>query len=262
SPEKKEPTSREVPNQAFKKERPLSTREIKDFYSANISTLTPALQDETLDRHAPAEISQVKDSADPLLTIAVRCGRGEFADAFSVAGKAFDRYQTIPAYWTLVANCPLKQRNAREALLFYNKALEVSPVYVPALNNIGVLYSRQGQDQKALVAFEKAYKSSRFSKTPRYNLAKTYLTYGLSDEALPILKALLSDSPQAVDLLNSVATAYFLMSDYAQAAHYYQKIPAGLWASAEIGLNYALTLKKLGRGADAAKVFNGVKFPD
>ena len=132
---------------------------------------------------------------------------------------------------------------------------------MPALNNIGVLYSRQGQDQKALVAFERANAQSKFSKTPRYNLAKVYLTYGLAELALPIFNGLLSATPSDVDLNYAVGSSYFLMSDYGRALSFYQKIPNDLWSDAEYGLNIAIALKKTGRGNDALKVFDSIDKP-
>jgi tetratricopeptide (TPR) repeat protein len=117
------------------------------------------------------------------------------------------------------------------------------------------------QDQKALVAFERANNASKFAKTPRYNLAKMYLIYGLAEPALPILKGLLESSPQDIDLLNSVANAYFLMSDYNQANSHFQKIPGNFWSRPEIGLNLAVTLKKLGKTEEAMKVLDNVQKP-
>lgn len=250
-----------VSNESFKKERPLSSTEISDFYQGNAKSMNPGLQDETLDRLTPAELSEINASADPLMDISVRCGQRDFEGGFAIASKHFNRYQKVAQYWNLVANCHLNQGSFRKALLFYNKALEVSPNYVPALNNIGVLYSRQGQDQKALVAFERANKQSKFSKTPRYNLAKLYLTYGLTENARPLFQSLLQTSPKDVDLLNAVGSTYFLMSDYNRALSYYQQIPKSEWTRAEIGLNLALTLKKVGKTTDAKKVFSSVKDP-
>jgi Flp pilus assembly protein TadD len=250
-----------VSNEAFKRERPLSSREVADYYSANPAALNPALQDETLDRYSAEELATLADNTDPLLEITLRCARGDFAQAFAVAARAFDRYQKVATYWNQVANCHLNQGSHRKALLFYNKALEVQSNYVPALNNIGVMYVRQGQHQKALVAFERAHKQARFAKTPRYNLAKLYLTYGLTETALPLFQGLLSDSPQDVDLLNAVAASHFIQGDYASALNHFQRIPQAHWARPEIGLNLAMTLKQLGRGGDARKVFQLVQKP-
>lgn len=250
-----------VTNSSFKKERALNPSEVKDFYVESTKSLSPALQDETLDRLTKDELSQVNTETDPLVEMSVLCARREFSKAFSIASKNFNSYQKVPQYWNLVANCHLNDGSYRKALLFYNKALEVKPNYVPSLNNIGVMYSRQGQDQKALVAFERANKQSKFSKTPRYNLAKLYLTYGLAESAQPLFMSLLNESPQDVDLLNAVASTYYLMSDYRTALSYYQRIPQSEWKRSEIGLNLAVTLKKTGKTKEAGQVFNLVSKP-
>ena len=252
---------KDVTKESFKKEKVLATNEVSDFYSVEPKSLNPALQDETLDRYSVDEISMLADNKDPLIEIAVRCSKKDFDKALAVAGKSFNRYQKIPAYWNLIANCHLNQGASRKALLFYNKALEVSPGYVPALNNIGVLYSRQGEDQKALVAFEKANKQSRFAKTPRYNLARLYLAYGLADLALPLFQGLLNEAPGDVDLLNAVGSCHFMVSDYQKAVSFYSRIPVGLLSRPEIGLNYAATLKGLGKNQEAQKVYTGLDKP-
>lgn len=253
--------SETVTNESFKKEKPLTNAQVPDYYKDMFKTMSPALQDETVDRLNEAELSKLSSSPDPLLDLSLKCLRGDFKSAFNTAAVHFNRYQKVAAYWNQVANCHLNSGSHRKALLFYNKALEVKPNYVPALNNIGVMYSRQGQDQKALIAFEKANKESKFSKTPRYNLARLYLAYGLVDLALPLFQGLLSESSGDVDLLNAVATSYVMKGDYERAKSYYQNIPKTEWARAEVGLNLALTLKKLGQGAEAEKVLSAVAPP-
>jgi tetratricopeptide (TPR) repeat protein len=252
----------DVTNASFSKDKPLTNKELRDFYSAKVKAVSPALQDETLDRFSKEEVSQIKDTGDQLLSITVLCSQGNFEQAFSLASKVFNRYQKVPGFWNQIANCHLKQGNSRKALLFYNKALELEPNYVPTLNNIGVLYSKQGQDQKALVAFERAYKASKFAKTPRYNLARIYLVYGLSDEALPILKGLIGDGTTDVELLNSLANAYFLSGRYQEAQETFSKISPSHWSQPEIGLNFSLTYFRLGNRSSAIKLFNSIQAPD
>lgn len=261
APEKKNTKAPVVKNEVFKKPKALTNSEISDFFEGNEKSLNPALQDETMDRLSKDELQNVKASGDPLVDMSIACAQKDFTSAFETASKNFNQYQKVAPYWNVVANCHLNQGNYRKALLFYNKAIEVSPNYVPALNNIGVMYSRQGQDQKALVAFERANKQSKFSKTPRYNMAKLYLTYGLAENAQPVFESLLSGSPNDVDLLNATAASYFLLSDYNKALGYYQRIPQSQWERAEIGLNLALTLKKTGKADEARKVFGNVQEP-
>lgn len=247
---------------SFKKQKALSPAEVKDFYTTKLKTQNPALQDETLDRYTTDELSKMSESQDPILDISLACLKRDFTQAFSTASKVYDRFQKVPSYWTQIANCHLSQGNLRKAMLFYNKALEIDSSYIPALNNLGVLYQKNGDDQKALVAFEKANKQSRFSKTPRYNLGKIYLKYGLSELAIPLLKGLLNESPTDVDLLNAVATAYFFANDYSTALAYYQKIPRDFWKLAEVGLNLAMTVKNLGKAQDAVKIYNQIQKPE
>lgn len=254
-------SSETVKDDLFTKQKPLKNSEVADFYAGNQASLNPALADETIDRYSPEELSTLSDSKDPLLDISLNCARGDFKAAFTTASKSFDKYQKIATYWNLIANCHLNQGAHRKALLFYNKALEVKPNYVPALNNIGVMYSRMGQDQKALVAFERANKESKFTKTPRYNLAKLYLSYGLADLAYPIFQSLSLASEQDVDLINAVAACQFLTSDYNAALATFERIPRALWSRPEIGLNIAVSLKKLGKNDEASKVFNDIEKP-
>ena len=262
TPEKSKTSAPEkITNESFKKDVPLRNNQVTDFYQGSTTSLTPALQDETLDRYSKEELSKLKDTNDPLLEMSLKCSVKDYNDAFKLAAKIFDRYQKVAAYWNQVANCHLNAGSQRKALLFYNKALEIDRDYVPALNNIGVMYARQGQDQKALVAFERASKEGKFSKTPRYNLGKMYLTYGLTNSALPILESLLNGSPQDIDLLNAVATSYFLEANYQKALSFYDKIPQKEWDRAEIGLNLALTLKNANRQKDAKQVFEMVSKP-
>ncbi len=250
-----------VSKESFKKEKLLSPGDVKDFISEKPKTLNAALHDETLDRYSVEELSLLSDSRDPLLNISIYCTKGDFNKAFELASKLFDRYQKIPSYWNQIGNCHLNQGSHRKALLFYNKALEVSPGYVPSLNNMGVSYARQGEDQKALIAFERANTQSRFSKTPRYNLAKLYLKYGLAESALPLFNGLLNDSPTDADLMNAVGSCYFMMSDYQKANSYFSRLPQDLLSRAEYGLNFSITLKKLNKLDLAKKIYTRIIEP-
>ncbi len=250
-----------VTNDSFKKEKTLKTSEVQDFYEGNAKALSPALQDETIDRFNSDELTQFSESSDPLLQISILCKGGKYKEAFERAATAFNRYQKVALYWNMIGSCHLNQGSFRKALLFYNKALELKPNYVPALNNIGVMYSRQGIYQKAQVAFERANNQSKFAKTPRYNLGKLYLTYGLADLALPIFHGLLSTSPNDVDLLNAMGTCHFLRADYKNALNFYEQIPVNLRKNPEYGLNIALAMKKANRPEDAKKTFLDLENP-
>jgi len=263
APEKKDAEKElsKINNSSFKKDKTLSNSEVKDYYQVKSKTTTPALQDETIDRFTPKELELMNAEGDSLLEISLLCSRREFKSAFELASRNFNKYQKVAGYWNQIANCHLNAQAHRKALLFYNKSLEVDPNYVPALNNIGVMYSRQGQDQKALVAFERASRQSKFSKTPKYNLAQLYLKYGLADSALPIFEGLQRSAPNDWDILNSIATVYFLKSDYQKALSVYQTIPVSEWRRPEVAMNLSLTFKHLGMNNEAQSVFKSMNTP-
>jgi Flp pilus assembly protein TadD len=250
-----------VDPKAFQKTKPLTNAQIPDFYKSDAAIMNPALSAETLDRHTMKELSALETNTDVLMQISVLCSKNDFDNAFLLASQNFNLYQKVAAFWNQLGNCHLNQGSHRKALLFYNKAIEVIPNYVPALNNIGVMYVRQGQHQKALLAFERANAQSKFSKTPRYNLAKMYLTYGLVDQSLPLLSSLLNESPTDVDLLNALAVANFMKGNLEKALSTFEQIPREQWSRAEVGLNLAYTLKSLGRSKEALDVFNNVQKP-
>lgn len=264
SGDKKTPSKKpsEVTKTDFTFEKPLNKNDVRDYYVPASGALNPALEDETLDRYSADELDKLADEKDPLVILAVRCGKRDFNKAFALIDQMFQKYQKIPSYWNLVGNCHILNGSPRKALLFYNKSLEVGPNYVPALNNIGVLYSWQNDDQKAFLAFEKANKTSAFSKTPRYNLARLYLKYGVVDKALPLFNGILSSSPNDVQVLNSIASAHVISGNYKDALSFYNRIPKKLHESAAIGLNLSLTYFHLNMKKEALDLFNDIKRPE
>lgn len=250
-----------VSNEAFKKERPLIFGAGNDYYASDLKVENPGLQDETIDRLNSDELNQIDPKSDELLGLAVVCAKGDKDDSRKLIDSLYQKYQNYPSYWTQVANCYLKQNEYRKALLYFNKALEISPSYTPALNNIGVLYYRQGQEQKAFVAFERAGKSSRFSKTPRLNLAKLYLSFGLADQAFPIVNGLVNQSPNDNDLIVTLGNVYFLKAQYQDALKQFFRLDQKLWSQADIGLNVSYSLYKVGKKKDAENVLDKIDKP-
>lgn len=250
-----------VSNEAFKKEKPLLFGASNDYYAGSMAVENPALQDETIDRLSSDELSKIDPKGDELLGLAITCAQGDEKNAAKLIDDLYQKYQNFPSYWTQVANCYLKQNQNRKALLFYNKALELSSSYAPALNNIGILYYREGQTQKALVAFEKANAKARFAKTPRLNLAKLYLSYGLADHARPIISGLANQTPNDSDLIVTLANVSFVKGDYQEALKQFFRLDQKLWSQADIGLNVSYALYKIGKQKDASNVLSRISKP-
>ena len=110
--------------------------------------------------------------------------------------KHSNKYRKIPVFWNTIGNCYLMNGDELKAILFYNKANDLSSNYSPALNNLGVIYLRRGDSEKALVAFKKAYKENRRSNVVGYNLASLYVQYGLLEKAHEIIYPIHEIHPQ------------------------------------------------------------------
>jgi tetratricopeptide (TPR) repeat protein len=187
------------------------------------------------------------------------CYEKKFSEAFKLADSLFFTYQKHPSYWNQLASCYLIQGVERKAMLFFNKALEVMPMYVPALNNIGVIYHMNGQDQKSLVALEKALSQSKFSKTPRYNLAFLYLQYGLAIKAKDLFAGLVEESPADVEVRSGLANSYAMLKNWDSAIEEFMKIPDAERGRPEIGLNFSLAAYYSGKRDLALSIFKAVK---
>jgi len=239
-----------IGNEDFRKKEKIAYSRASDYYAAGAGQ--GALADETANRLSKAEAAELAKVPDPLGAMILACYRSEFKEGFALAEQLFETHQNLPPYWNQVATCHLLQGNERKALLFYNKAMEVSPGYVPALNNIGVIYGKSGQDQKALVALEKALAGGSFTKTPRYNLAFLLLSNGLAKPALPHFQALLRESPTDAELRAGHANTLALLARWDEAWEEFNRVPDAQRKQPGVGLNMALTAFRLGR-ADAAK---------
>jgi len=143
-------------------------------------------------------------------------------------------------------------------ILFYNKSRDLDAKFIPPVNNLGVVYQKQGKFQKALAAFKLASDLNNFSVTPTYNLAHLYLKFGTIGKALPIFQGLYKKSPNDQDLSAALATSLLIKGDYQAAADVYAKFSKAALATPYIGLNYALTLKYLNRPKDAQTVFSNI----
>jgi tetratricopeptide (TPR) repeat protein len=82
------------------------------------------------------------------------------------------------------------------ALKYWQQALELRPDYPEALNNLGVLFLRQGRTAEAQEEFQKAIRVAADFDQPYLNLARLYITQGEKTRAREILMELLSRHPE------------------------------------------------------------------
>lgn len=242
-----------VTNKDFAKKNAIAYSASQDYYPVKQESKN-VLITESANTADSSELKELLAGKDPLTVMMTSCYAKDFNRAFAIAESIFSSHLKLPSYWNQVATCHLLQGNERKALLFYNKAIEVEPNYVPALNNIGVIYSRAAQDQKAQVALRRALSNGKFTRTPRYNLAFLLLRYGLADESATLFQGLLNDAPKDVELRIGYANALALQSRWQDAWSQFALVPANLRSRSDVGLNMALVAHAIGRSDDAKKL--------
>lgn len=186
------------------------------------------------------------------------CYQKKFSDAYELVRNNNKAYNDNPIFWTQVGTCFLLEGKNRKALLFYNRALGLKGDYAPALNNLGVMYMRDKDYSRALVAFERAKKNTAFGKTPRYNLANLYLSFGLYQQAESHLLTLSQVSKKDIDVFNMLGTSYLMQGKTAQAIQSFESINDDYWEDPKIGINYALALHLAGKKSKAEDVLEDI----
>lgn len=246
----------EVSNADFKKAKAVPYKAGEDYFKKVDSKYSDALNDETIQRleSVGGEI-ELKDVVSRIVRL---CYDGEFEDAQELIKENQEAYRSNPAFWNQVGTCYSLQKERRKALLFYNKSLEFDTNYAPALNNLGVLYRNLGEDQKAEVAFKRAIRGNNFAKTPRFNLAHLYLSYGLFNDALKELRVLERVSKNDIDVLGGLGTAYLMSGDSKRAVAYFDKIDPDFYSLPYIGINAAMANLLEGNKDKAADIIGDV----
>lgn len=246
----------DVSDADFKKERAVPYKAGEDYFKKVDSKYSDALNDETIQRldDLGGDI-ELKDVVSKIVRL---CYDKEFEDAQELIKENQEAYRSNPAFWNQVGTCYSLQKQRRKALLFYNKSLEFDTNYAPALNNLGVLYRNLGEDQKAEVAFKRAIRGNNFAKTPRFNLAHLYLSYGLYNFALKELRVLERVSKNDIDVLGGLGTAYLMNGDSKRALNYFDRIDEDFYSLPYIGINAAMANLAQGNKERAQDIINSV----
>lgn len=256
SSKKKSVSVEDIKDEDFKPVNKIKYSRADDKFIEVESKLSDALNEESLQRvftyGGSVEIKGVMGQ------IGKFCYQGKFSEAYQMIRDNNKAYNDNPIFWTQVGTCFLLDGKRRKALLFYNRALSLKGDYSPALNNLGVMYMRDKDYSRALVAFERARKNAAFGKTPRYNLANLYLSFGLYQKAESHLLTLSQVSKQDVDVLNMLATSYLMQGKVDLALNNFEKIDDDFWEDPKVGINYALALFLKGNKSKAKDVFDDI----
>ncbi|MDB9786616.1 hypothetical protein OAB57_00800 [Bacteriovoracaceae bacterium] len=181
----------------YRSKKVLDTKESRRFFV------------ESLDAVSISEVG-VDERRDKLVKISLLCSEKRYSEAKLYSQKMTSSYLSDPNFWNEIGICYLKQDLPKLALLYLNKSLELNPRYFPSINNIGIIFIKMGNYQKALNAFKKASRIGQFATTPKYNLAVLYVKFGILDKA----KMILSSIPGDIDFKRSSDRVKMFFTEY------------------------------------------------
>ena len=244
-----------VSNSDFDEVKEIEYLKRNDVYEDN-SGKSDVLSLETLSRATKQHVQLMVSSKDPISKSVSYCYQGKFKKAFKIFDQNYLAYKNNPGYWNQVGTCYFLKKELRKAVLFYHRAKIKDKNYVPAINNMGVIYLYQNRDQEALKSFKIALKVQQGAKTPRFNIAQIYLKYGKVKEAEDIVSSLRDAAPDDVDINTLLGTIELYKRDYSRSTMYFNFIPqTELWR-ADISLNFSLAQFYSNNKVDAHKTFN------
>jgi len=203
------------------------------------------------------------DDLDDISKMGAKCRAGKFEEMEEIFKKVHPVYDKRPDFWNVLGICYFLQGKKRMAHIYFSEALSQKKNYPPAYNNLGVLSFYENNSDEALAFFKKALSASSKATVPRLNKALVYLKYGLNDSAINSLKGVsIEDNfPRAI-----LGTALLQLGRIEESLKVFSAIEKEL-KTTSWGLNYALALKKSGKGDDAEDVLdslegNKISIPD
>jgi tetratricopeptide (TPR) repeat protein len=153
-----------------------------------------------------------------------------------------------------LADLERSQGRLLEALAAFEKAAELAPDSLVALNNLGVQYVELNRAEDALKRFEKAIEI-RDNVASRVNAADALVRLKRLDEAVKHLERAVELSRGAAEPMRRLAAAVLGLKDYARSAQLYARLLEVAPELLEARFGWAESLRHLGRAAEAADAY-------
>ena len=107
----------------------------------------------------------------------------------------------------------------REAKEMFKRALEIDPKFLPALEDLGLMYFEEGDPDTGTKYFRSALDSASAEELNgvKVNYAGVLIKYGQADEGVKVFKNLINERPEDARLRMSLAKAYKEIERYDDA---------------------------------------------
>jgi len=152
----------------------------------------------------------------------------------------------------------LNQGRLDEAAECYGRALKIDPDFAEARNNMGVLLAKQGRTDEAVAEYWKAIALNPNRAEFYNNLGNLLATRGQSAQAIEQFQKALEIEPDNVKSHNNLADIFFAQSRWEEAIEHYQEALKQMPDSIHVRDQLGLALQCQGRFAAAIAQFQKV----
>jgi len=108
----------------------------------------------------------------------------------------------------------LEKGQNEQAIVFFNKALDLNPKYVDAYYNRGIAYRRQGLNELAIADYTKTLELNPKEARAYANRGNVYLDKGRHDDAISDYTRALELDPKDAVIYYNRSYAYYLKKDF------------------------------------------------
>jgi protein O-mannosyl-transferase len=152
-----------------------------------------------------------------------------------------------------LGNALFQNGNVDEAIAQYQQALQINPDYTAAHYNFGSVLFQLGRVDEAITHFQKALQISPDYTDAHNSLGLAFFQKGQMDEALDQFKAVLKLDPNYSDANFNLGNVYFQKNQLDEAVVHYQKALEINPNDAEIHNNLGIALQHEGRVSEAVQ---------
>lgn len=154
-----------------------------------------------------------------------------------------------------IGNVKKNLRKYSQAQWWYKKSLSLNPNYATAITNLGVLFEKLGDIDKAIEQYKKSIHIQPDYLDPFFNLSNIYLARGELDHVQSLLDTMLDKDPKHPEALHARGLVAQHEKDYSLAKHYFERRLEVDDSNPATHTNLGLCLRELGQPEEAISAF-------
>lgn len=166
-----------------------------------------------------------------------------YADAVTLWADCAAKSPAKPRPYSNLATALKDSGRPAEAVVYFNKSLELEPDSAEVHSNLGNALSKLGQTDEAIEHYKKALNLKPNFSDAHYNLALALARQGKTDEAIAEYRDALRFKPDDVDALSNLGFELAKQGNFDEAIKYYKKAlgfePKNVIAHGRLGLALA-----------------------